>query len=610
MKKLSIAIASIFLIGATAFAQELIPDQNEKGKWGYVDANGKKVINYDYTEASAFIDGRAKVRKGNKWGYINPQGKEVIKIKYSEMKAWNGTYCKVAEGGSFDDGVLSGEKWGYINRSGDVIIPAEYDEIGVFTDGIAFIRKGDKYGYINDSYKIFIPCEFNAVGSFNKEGFCWVNKGGSFEKESPSKISGGKFGVYNLRGEEIVPVEYASIGTFTPWVYHWSKEELDKKEFYTKMIIQEAGTKRILVKSSIDRTKFSKIEMPINTDFFVSKKDDTTKNGVISAYGEVLIPADKFYCAFGPEEGIAPVIPKKDKGYNYYDISAKMLLYKNNVADTYSFQDGVAIQAEDLKASKGKTSKRQWYLVDKSGACISSKYSTIMPRKNDTYLVQIEDNSWGLIDAKGNEIIAPKYNKILPLSEGLLAARESENDKFGFIDLTGKYIIKPTFNSVYSFKHGYATVKTDNGWGIIDTTGKEIIPCQWNSLKFITQDNPQTQWVQKENNGPWICLDFATAKPLFDKGYANVANFNYAFEGIAFVWDNNNKVGVIDTTGKEIIPCSLTSYDLAKSAYEMMLQRGKIIWTETDSYRFDLMHNDKRNSYQLTDRIHSSMWDY
>ena len=99
------------------------------------------------------------------------------------MKAWNGTYCKVAEGGSFDDGVLSGEKWGYINRSGDVIIPAEYDEIGVFTDGIAFIRKGDKYGYINDSYKIFIPCEFNAVGSFNKEGFCWVNKGGSFEKE-------------------------------------------------------------------------------------------------------------------------------------------------------------------------------------------------------------------------------------------------------------------------------------------------------------------------------------------------------------------------------------------------------------------------------------------
>ncbi|WP_073348060.1 WG repeat-containing protein [Bacteroides congonensis] len=91
-------------------AQTLIPEQNGKGKWGYVDLDGKKVIDYKFKEAYPFIDGKAKVKKGEKWGYIDARGKEVIKIKYSEMYEWNGDYCKIAEGGSVKDGILTGAK--------------------------------------------------------------------------------------------------------------------------------------------------------------------------------------------------------------------------------------------------------------------------------------------------------------------------------------------------------------------------------------------------------------------------------------------------------------------------------------------------------------------
>ena len=63
-----------------AFA-ELMPDQNEKGKYGYLNDDGSVAIKYAYDDATAFVDGRAKVRKGNKWGYIDETGLEVIKIK-------------------------------------------------------------------------------------------------------------------------------------------------------------------------------------------------------------------------------------------------------------------------------------------------------------------------------------------------------------------------------------------------------------------------------------------------------------------------------------------------------------------------------------------------
>ena len=80
-----LAMAVLVSVNFSVNAQDLIPDQNAKGKWGYVNSDGLKVINYNYTHASAFRDGRALVQKGGKWGYIDEHGKEVIKIKFTAI---------------------------------------------------------------------------------------------------------------------------------------------------------------------------------------------------------------------------------------------------------------------------------------------------------------------------------------------------------------------------------------------------------------------------------------------------------------------------------------------------------------------------------------------
>ncbi len=72
------------------------------GKSGFVDVNGKLVIDCEYDFVHDFSEGLAVVKKGNKYGYINTQGKIVTPIE-------------LAQAFSFQNGVaiFRKEYWGY-----------------------------------------------------------------------------------------------------------------------------------------------------------------------------------------------------------------------------------------------------------------------------------------------------------------------------------------------------------------------------------------------------------------------------------------------------------------------------------------------------------------
>ena len=47
-------------------------------KYGFIDKNGKVVIEPQFDNVSAFSEGLAKVEKDGKWGFIHKSGKVVI----------------------------------------------------------------------------------------------------------------------------------------------------------------------------------------------------------------------------------------------------------------------------------------------------------------------------------------------------------------------------------------------------------------------------------------------------------------------------------------------------------------------------------------------------
>lgn len=63
--------------------------EDSKGKWGFVNGEGKIVIEPDFDEAMSFSNGLAAVRSGDKWGFINESGELVIEYQYSDGGYFN-----------------------------------------------------------------------------------------------------------------------------------------------------------------------------------------------------------------------------------------------------------------------------------------------------------------------------------------------------------------------------------------------------------------------------------------------------------------------------------------------------------------------------------------
>jgi len=58
-------------------------------------------------------------------------------------------------------------KYGYIDRDGQLQIPHIYDSASSFCDGLAIVRKQGKSGMINVNKEEIIPLEYESIGQIN-----------------------------------------------------------------------------------------------------------------------------------------------------------------------------------------------------------------------------------------------------------------------------------------------------------------------------------------------------------------------------------------------------------------------------------------------------------
>ncbi len=104
--------------------------QNEK--YGYLDQNGKVIVDYIYSSAYPFGDGLAIVSTdGITYGCIDKTGKMVIPADYDNIYLFN--YDSDSPGVAFSDGVVGVLKdgyWGLIDTSGKLIIDYIFEDNG------------------------------------------------------------------------------------------------------------------------------------------------------------------------------------------------------------------------------------------------------------------------------------------------------------------------------------------------------------------------------------------------------------------------------------------------------------------------------------------------
>lgn len=134
---------------------------NGKDKFGFIDIEGKTVVDLQYDWAEQFFDGLAMVAKDGKYGYINTNGEAAIPLQFDEAN-------------HFSEGLAAVEindRWGFIDTKGKFVIGAQYlsriwGSPMIFSEGLAAVRTETGTGFINKSGEMVVPAVYSSAGDF------------------------------------------------------------------------------------------------------------------------------------------------------------------------------------------------------------------------------------------------------------------------------------------------------------------------------------------------------------------------------------------------------------------------------------------------------------
>jgi hypothetical protein len=168
---------------AQAFREGLAAVSLDGELWGYVDRKGNTVIEPAFEKApwNWFSGGRALIKRKGRLGFIDTQGKVVIQPKYVEAAPFREGLAHVREAGENPyDG------WRFIDTKGNTVLEPAADwwdsslQEGLLTVRIGAELKTGRWGFMDRSGRMVIPPKFGWARGFS-EGLAPIAEGLNWE---------------------------------------------------------------------------------------------------------------------------------------------------------------------------------------------------------------------------------------------------------------------------------------------------------------------------------------------------------------------------------------------------------------------------------------------
>ncbi len=142
---------------SSPFCEGLLLITDKEGKCGYINQEGKIVINPQFTYAGNFSNGLAWVLQGEQFGYIDKEGKFVINPQFNRAYDFASNGLAVVGQKNGDD-----EKYGYIDKSGKFIINPQFACASPFIGSVALASTDQKQlGIIDNKGKFTANPQFS-----------------------------------------------------------------------------------------------------------------------------------------------------------------------------------------------------------------------------------------------------------------------------------------------------------------------------------------------------------------------------------------------------------------------------------------------------------------
>jgi hypothetical protein len=563
-------------------------------KYGYINLNGKLVIDYQYIVAKDFTDGVAIIGNGLKWAIINTSGK-IISEWYDEISDFIGEVAIISEykkygfldktGKLVSQGyttaqlysdslflVTRDEKFGFVNTTGN-LVTQWYDEVYGFEDGYCKVRKDEKYANLN-TLGALVMGWYEEIGDF-KEGYVKVYNNGEYSvinhrgihisdwypyiddfTEGFAVVKSGKFyGYMNKNGDIIVDFQFDKAEPFNQGLAMVQKDSLvafiDKTgsfttDYHRKMIYYSKTPPKGLVLLKIGKkygfqSLNGTIIIPCKHDYAENFSDDLAliKNNSKEMYIDI---EGNLHEDFSDNDSLrrdwgnghtGQLITLQAWDCAYIDQEGKIVL-EVPYSNAYSFYD------DEAQVEIGD----KYNFIDTSGTLLYE-----WKEYDHDYHAIAGESKFGYINKNNVLVIDYLFDYAEDFKDGIAKVRigDRKTGKYGFIDKTGK-LFSELYNEVSEFEDGISIVESDGKFAVIDGTGK-VLSSWYSEIRPFVDDysivmqSDRYSFINKE--GKQITLLYEKVYP-FSEERAKIYN--------------NGRWGFIDKNGKLVVP---TIYDAA-----------------------------------------------
>ncbi|MFN5148332.1 MAG: WG repeat-containing protein [Flavobacteriia bacterium] len=235
----------------------------------------------------------------------------------------------------------------------------------------------------------------------------------------------------------------------------------------------------------------------------------------------------------------------------------------------------------DTQAKKG--------VMDSLGnVLISCRFNELRYIGADRYEVILEQKH-GIIDVNGTFIYQSNFQHISRYSENLVCVQKDE-EHIAYIGLQGDEIIQLKAEWGLEFQDGRAAVLKNEKWGYINNHGELVIDYQYEQALGFYNGIAPVSVRGAEFNMRWRLID-TLGKYINDQTYCEIYGFK---SGYAKAFKNGSGYGIIDSEGKEFLPCK---YHIdGFGSQEDWFIHDRMLIRETNSQKSALLITKKRDT--------------
>ena len=462
------------------------------GKWGFIDRNGKWLLEPRYEAALDYEQGISRVKVEGKWGAVNSSYEYAVKPEFDFIE-----YLYYQDGKTLLTVGLNQDGIGFIDEKGELVILPQFSEAGEFHEGLVRIRENGLWGYADLNGQVVITPQYKEACDFY---------------EGRARVRDKRYwGYIDSHGNPVTPQKYLRAGDF-----HNGLAWVQDGKFFGYIGVQ-GGT-------LID-PEFSQAG---DFDGILASVKKKSGYGMIDNRGRWKVPA-RFYRIFPFQDSVAVV---QDKGnYGLVDDAGNYIV-KPAYREIGNFSEGLAPVRDRLQFG---------YMAPDGSIRIPFQYPRAESFSCGRAAVFV-NGKWGFIDTSGELVIQNDYSRVGNFHEDRAAVRQ--NDQWGFIDVNGRLAVPSRYKKVKDFNEGRAAVYLDGkGWGFVNRDGTVVIPAEYEAVGEF-----QNGIVPVKKDGKWALMNQFGA-PMTSFKYDEVGRYS---EGLSKV-KVEKKLGVVDDRGRILL---------------------------------------------------------